>query len=46
MKLNGTGISQYGDEKSGMVKNKVGNLNSSLNLNFPSIVKFIRRKAA
>ena len=37
MKLNGTGISKYGDEKSGVVKNNVGNFNS-LNLNFSSIM--------
>ena len=33
MKLNGIGISDYGDEKS-----NVGNLNSTLNLNFSSIM--------
>ena len=38
MKLNGTVISEYGDEKNGMVKNNVGNFNSSLNLNFSSIM--------
>ena len=38
MKLNGTGISEYGDEKSGMVKNNVGDFNSTLNLNFSSIM--------
>ena len=37
MKLNGTGISKYGDEKKGLVKNNVGNFNS-LNLNFSSIM--------
>ena len=38
VKLNGTGISEYGNEKSGMVKNNVGNFNSTLNLNFSSIM--------
>ena len=45
MKLNGTGISEYGDEKSGIVKNNVdivkynvGNFNSIFNLNFSSIM--------
>ena len=38
MKLNGTGISEYGHEKSGMIKNNVGSFNSSLNLNFSSIM--------
>ena len=38
MKLNGTGISEYRDEKSGMVKNNVGNFNSTWNLNFSSIM--------
>ena len=38
MKLNGTGISEYGDEESGIVKNNVGNFNSTLNLNFSSIM--------
>ena len=38
MKLNGTGISEYGDEKSGMIKNNVDNFNSTLNLNFSSIM--------
>ena len=33
MKLNGTGISEYGHEKCGMIKNNVGSFNSSLNLN-------------
>ena len=37
MKLDGTGTSEYGDEKIGMVKNNV-NFNSSLNLNFSSIM--------
>ena len=34
MKLSGTGISDYGDEKNDIVKNNVGNFNSSLKLNF------------
>ena len=34
IQLNGTGISEYGDEESSMVKNNVGNFNSTLNLNF------------
>ena len=38
MKLNGTGTLEYGDEDSGMVRNNVGNFNSSLNLNFSSII--------
>ena len=38
MKLNGTGTLEYGDENSGMVRNNVGNFNSSLNLNFSSII--------
>ena len=37
MKLDRTGISKCGDEKSGVVKNNVGNFNS-LNLNFSSIM--------
>ena len=38
MKLNATGISEYGDEESGMVKNNVSNFDSTLNLNFSSIM--------
>ena len=38
MKLNGTGISEYGDETSVMVKINAGNFNSSLNLNFSSVM--------
>ena len=38
MKLNGTGISEYGAEKSGIVKNNVDNFDPSLNLNFSSIM--------
>ena len=38
MKLNGTGISKYGDEKKGMAKNNIGNFNSTLNINFSSIM--------
>ena len=38
MKLNGIGISEYRDEKSDMVKNNVGNFNSTWNLNFSSIM--------
>ena len=38
MKLNGTSISKYGDEKRGIVKNNAGNFNSTLNLNFCSIM--------
>ena len=38
MKLNGTSISKYGDEKRGIVKDNAGNFNSTLNLNFCSIM--------
>ena len=38
MKLNGTGISEYGAQKSGIVKNNVDNFDPSLNLNFSSIM--------
>ena len=41
MKLNGSGISEYGDKKNGMVKNNVGNFNSTLNLNLSSIMSFM-----
>ena len=38
MKLNGTGILKYEDEKSGIAKNDVSNFNSTLNLNCSSIM--------